>query len=115
MLRQRAAMKVEMLDECHGGKGCFENHVVLAKGDSNVGIMFMNDAIIGPGMSIGHHLHEDSEEIYFVVEGSGTMIMDGVETGIGPGDVSLVRQGHSHGLVNSGSVPLRLLVVCVKP
>ena len=42
-----------------------------------------------------------------MVDGYGTMILDGQPFEMGPGDVSLVKPGHTHGLVNSSDGPMR--------
>lgn len=115
MLRTTPAMKVETYDKCHDGLGTLVCRHVLQAGDSAVGIQFMHDDTIPPGVSIGEHLHTGEEEIYFLVEGSGLMILDGVRHPFNPGDVSLVQHGHTHGLINTGPTPMRLLVLCVRP
>ncbi len=115
MLRRQSEMKAAVLADCHDGTGKLDCRTVLAGGDSELGIRFMHDDVIEPGASIGEHLHRDDEEVYFVVEGRGTMILDGQKSPIGPGDVSLVRRGHTHGLVNSPAGPMRLIVFCVRP
>jgi len=113
MLRHRHEMKSEVLVNCHEGEGRLKAHFVMGHGDSDAGILFMHDDVLEPGALIGEHLHEGVEELYFVAEGSGTMILDGEEHPMGPGDVSLCKSGHTHGLRN-GEAPMRLIVVCVK-
>ena len=115
MLRRQSEMETQVLVNCHEGTGNVHCRTVLRAADSELGIRFMHDDVIEPGASIGEHLHRDEEEVYFVVEGHGTMILDGQRFGIGPGDVSLVGRGHSHGLENSPDGPMRLVVYCVKP
>lgn len=114
MFRRHDEMQMNVLDRCHGGEGKLECYSVMQALDSKMGIRFMHDDIIEPGASIGEHLHEADEEIYFVVEGHGTMILDGQRMPMGPGDVSLVVPGHTHGLINSDDSPMRLIVVCVR-
>ena len=115
MLRRQSEMKLAVLANCHDGRGNVHCRTVLARGDSELDIRFMHDDVIEPAASIGEHRHEHDEEVYFVVEGQGTMILDGQRFPIGPGDVSVVRPGHSHGLVNCPAAPMRLLVFCVGP
>jgi mannose-6-phosphate isomerase-like protein (cupin superfamily) len=60
-----------------------------------------------PGDSIGYHPHVTNEDTYVIVSGTGTFKdRDGKEYPVKPGDVTIVRKGESHGLVNTGSVPL---------
>jgi mannose-6-phosphate isomerase-like protein (cupin superfamily) len=68
---------------------------------------------VAPNATIGEHAHADDEEIYFVLEGRGTIILDGKRFPIGPGDLAVTSAGHSHGLVN-GPAPMRLVVACAR-
>ena len=98
---------------CHDGKGDLQAWLVLGRTDSQQGVQWMHDDTLPAGVSIGEHRHDGNEEIYYVVEGKGTMFLDGASFPIGPGDVSVVHPGHTHGLVNSKDGPMRLIVVCV--
>jgi uncharacterized cupin superfamily protein len=114
MFRKQSEMPTQWLENCHGGVGRLLLKEALGKGDSELGIRFMHDDLLEPGASIGEHAHND-EEIYFVVEGNGSLILDGVAQPTSAGDVSLVQRGHSHGIVNTGAAPMRLLVVGFRP
>ncbi|NLC56721.1 MAG: cupin domain-containing protein [Armatimonadetes bacterium] len=113
MIVRRAEMGTFETDSCHDGQGRligFEAFADYAKQES--GFKYLHDDELAPGASIGEHRHEGDEEIYFVLEGHGQMIVDGERYPIGPGDVCITRSGHSHGILNSPDGPMRLLVVC---
>jgi len=114
MFRKQQQMKTSIYDNCHDGEGRLSCRLVLEQGDSELGIQFMHDDILEPAAIIGEHLHDITEELYFVVEGTGTMILDGKKIPTGTGDVCLVKRGHSHGIINSPDKPMRLLVFSVK-
>lgn len=59
-----------------------------------------------PGASIGYHQHADNEEVYFILGGNGIYTEEGDELNVSFGDVLLCRMGRSHGIRNTGSVPL---------
>ncbi|HEY5586397.1 MAG TPA: cupin domain-containing protein [Ruminiclostridium sp.] len=113
MFRKKTEMEHETAENCHGGSGKFEMYNVLKSEDGDVGILFMHEDFLEPGTIFAEHLHADCEEIYYVVEGKCTMIMDGKQYSMETGDVSLVNIGHTHGIINSGSSISRLLVVGV--
>ena len=115
MFRRADEMRTQELERCHDGQGKLLCRTVLERGDSNLGIQFMHSDILEPGAIIGEHPHNASEEVYFVIEGKGMMILDGDKFPIGPGDVCLVESGHSHGIINAPGTEMRLLVICVKP
>lgn len=110
MIRYRKDMHFEICKNCHDGVGNLDLHVVM-DGTEQTKANFMHDDILEPGAIIGEHLHNGSAEIYFVAEGSGTMIVDGKEYPIASGDVSWCNSGHSHGIKNSTDAPMRLIVV----
>lgn len=113
-LHAAAALRRQAFAACHGGVGDVAATHVIGPADG-LAVPFVHDDILPPGVSIGEHRHTGDEEIYYVLAGRGTMILDGVRQPIAAGDVAVVRPGHSHGLVNDGSDPLRLLVIACRP
>jgi len=112
MLIKRATCRTSILENCHEGKGSLSFCEIIKGRPWSSGFRYFHDDVLEPGASIGEHNHDGTEEIYFVVEGKGTMILDGKQHPIGPGDLSLVESGHSHGIMNSNESTMRLLVVC---
>jgi mannose-6-phosphate isomerase-like protein (cupin superfamily) len=71
------------------------------------------EATIPAGRATQRHWHRDSEEFYFVLEGSGTMEIDGEEREVGPGDAILIPAGAWHQI--TASETLRFLCCCAPP
>jgi mannose-6-phosphate isomerase-like protein (cupin superfamily) len=68
--------------------------------------------ILPPGASIGVHKHENNEDAYIVISGSGVFIgADNKEIPVKGGDVTIARKGESHGMRNTGTEPLVILDV----
>ena len=107
----RSQMETRELPNCHGGVGKLWNTLMLS-GGKGAGFRFVHDNIVEPGATIGEHTHKGDEEIYIILDGYGQMRIDGVDTPVGPGDMVITRDGHSHSLTN-GPAPMRLLVVGV--
>ena len=57
------------------------------------------------------HYHERTDEIYYVIAGSGTMVLDGEEVELHEGVVVYVPRGTRH----KAKGDLTVLVVCVPP
>jgi mannose-6-phosphate isomerase-like protein (cupin superfamily) len=95
----------------HGGVGQILFRRLLAAADFEAPCNFVDYAVLPPGASIGRHRHGENEELYLVLEGEGTMHLDGRELPVRAGHVVLNRRGGEHGLVNTSSRPLRLFVV----
>lgn len=59
-----------------------------------------------PGSSIGIHTHDDSCEVIFILEGSGTILESDPDTGdetvtaVSAGQCLYCRKGHTHSLRN---------------
>ena len=64
-----------------------------------------------PGTSIGLHTHEGSSEVVYVLSGTGTVLYDGEEIQVGPGDCHYCPEGHAHSLINTGTEELRIFAV----
>lgn len=61
--------------------------------------------------SIGIHTHEEDEEVIFVLEGTGTLVIDGVNHPFTQGLVSVCKRGRNHSVINTSSEDLVLLAV----
>jgi mannose-6-phosphate isomerase-like protein (cupin superfamily) len=98
------------LGSSHKGNG--EVHSVKLYDDHDFAspLKFLYYMVMPPGTSIGYHQHGQNEEMYLVLEGTGRMTVNGEERDVKPGDVLLNRAGWSHGLENTGSEPIRLLI-----
>ena len=106
------------IEKCHGGSGTVTCTSLLPRERVEAGgsrIRFVHDDLLEPGCSIAEHRHEGNEELYLVLEGSGTALLDGQRHPVGPGDAYLCLDGHTHGIENSADAPMRLLVVCAAP
>jgi mannose-6-phosphate isomerase-like protein (cupin superfamily) len=71
------------------------------------------EATVPSGTSTQRHYHRASEEFYFILEGSGTMEVDGSRREITPGDAILIPPGAHHQI--SASTTLRFLCCCAPP
>lgn len=65
-----------------------------------------------PGRSVAPHRHRQIEEIYYIVSGRGLMTVGGDTRQVEAGDAVYVPCGHLHTLENTGTVPIKLLLVC---
>ena len=96
--------------ELHDGKGVVKNITLFNSGDFATVSGFLNACIIPPGSTIGLHQHGNDEELYFILEGTGQMTVDGELRRVGPGDVIFNQPHGTHGLENDSTSDLRILV-----
>ena len=68
--------------------------------------------VIPPRMASLRHFHPVAEETYYILKGSGRMILDGEEADVGPGQAIFIGPGQHHKLINRENEDLQLRCVC---
>jgi mannose-6-phosphate isomerase-like protein (cupin superfamily) len=117
MIFKSEALEKVVVDKPRGGPGRMECHYAFQMGQAPEGSAYqlLASQTLEPGSGVGYHQHVDNEELYVILSGHGTFIDNGnVEKPVGPGDMTLTLEGESHGLINTGSEPLRFLAAIAK-
>jgi len=70
------------------------------------------EEILPPGCTITPHYHRDTEEVYYIISGSGSMTVGDETQKVIAGDSVYVPRGHRHTLTNTGPEPIKLILVC---
>ncbi|QHW31683.1 cupin domain-containing protein [Paenibacillus rhizovicinus] len=104
------AEELESLDHCHEGVGTLRHITLYNSSELESKLKFFNYTVLPPGTSIGYHKHAQDEEVYVILEGTGTMTVDGESTPVKKGDVLVNRPWGEHGLVNDSEDDLCILV-----
>jgi len=73
------------------------------------------EAIIPVGCETLSHRHNQSEEIYHIIEGSGLMVLGKEQFEVTAGDTVCMLPGEAHCIKNTGEAPLKLLCCCSPP
>lgn len=82
--------------------------------------MFMSDygkviqCCICAGSSIGMHIHHTSDDINYVLSGTGKAICDGKEEILISGVCHICKKGSEHSIINNGDEDLVMLTVVVE-
>lgn len=71
------------------------------------------EASMKPGQATDRHYHERSEEIYFLLEGTARIEVNGETRDVGPGDAVLIPAGAWHQI--TAETDLRFLCCCAPP
>ena len=71
--------------------------------------------VIPPGASCGEHVHARTEEIYYILEDSATMHINGSRLEVTAGDLITTPIGVRHGIANHTAQDMVLFVVEVFP
>ena len=107
---RNAADVPDVRPSIHGGDGSFEMRFVYGNEELVSALRVFELCRLPPGTSIGEHLHDETEEIYFILSGIGTMDLDGTPRRCAPA-MSLTQPMSRHGIRNTGTVDLELLIV----
>jgi mannose-6-phosphate isomerase-like protein (cupin superfamily) len=102
--------------DAHGQKG-------HSSGDREnfMTVDYMDLHVLEPACGIGLHRHRDNQEIFFMLEGEGIMVIgDWADSGrrtrsfevrrLAPGHFAMLKGGNLHGLMNPADVPNSLFM-----
>ncbi|ATX79299.1 Mannose-6-phosphate isomerase, cupin superfamily [Mariprofundus aestuarium] len=73
------------------------------------GSVRFSHALFKPGQRASAHLHEDLHEIFYILVGSGTIVINGERHGIKGGSCIRIDPGEEHELINSGQEDLAVI------
>jgi mannose-6-phosphate isomerase-like protein (cupin superfamily) len=113
MIRRNSELLEETKLNIRGGLGAARSVDILKDGDMD-GVVSLGRTTLEPGATIGEHKHPNTEDLYLILAGRGTGILDGERFPVGPGDLFLVKAGGSHGLINDSEAPLTFLGVLTR-
>jgi len=85
---------------------------LLADRNSSITNQSLAEARLPVGTSTLPHYHPRTEEIYYVLTGSGRMKLESEVRDVKPGDAIAIPPGERHQISNIGSETLRFLCCC---
>jgi len=63
------------------------------------------------GYEIPLHVHDDEDELFYILDGELTLVSESGEALAGPGSFVHLPRGIAHGFANRSELPVRMLVV----
>jgi len=109
MLKRAASMEREVRERMRGGQGTVEILHVLRPAELKGRTRLFARLTLQPGASIGYHVHEGEEEIFYILSGTGQVTDGDAVSGVGPGDAVVTGGGSGHAIECTGSGPLELM------
>jgi mannose-6-phosphate isomerase-like protein (cupin superfamily) len=85
---------------------------ILAPRNSVIERQSLAEAILEPGCSTEAHYHPITEEIYYILSGSGVIQIEDEVREVGVADAVAIPPGARHQIRNNGSVDLVFLCCC---
>jgi mannose-6-phosphate isomerase-like protein (cupin superfamily) len=107
-------MDVKNIDqvEAFTTKDGSEIRELLAHRNSCICRQSLAEARLPVGAATTPHHHPQTEEIYYLLEGTGRMRIDAEEREVGVGDAIAIPPGSVHQITNTGRSTLRFLCCC---
>jgi mannose-6-phosphate isomerase-like protein (cupin superfamily) len=91
------------------------SHVLMDAGELGLRNLSVTWLVVPAGAEQTLRSHEEAEQVYVVVRGSGTMSVAGDTQQVGEGDLILVPPATDHAVANDGDAELALVSVQSPP
>lgn len=85
---------------------------LLAHRNSAIKLQSLAEARLPPGGRTTPHYHPQTEEIYYILEGTARMTIGDETCEVGPGDAIAIPPGAVHTIQNDGADTLKFLCCC---
>jgi len=97
----------------HGGAGQMEYMVLLDEHSLDANLLFLHRGILEPKSGIGHHFHNQCEEMFVILDGEAQFTIDGRTSVLKGPAGALCRMGHSHAIYNASDKPVQWMNINV--
>ncbi len=87
------------------------SHILMDAGELGSRHMTVTWIEVPSGVSQELHSHEEAEQVYVVVRGTGTLSTTGDTEHLEQGDLALIPPASDHTIANEGEEPLAILSV----
>ena len=102
MVKYKNEMRPEERPNMRGGNGTVKITHALEKEEINGAMRLCATLTLEPGASIGEHIHEKEDEIFYIVSGTAKVMDNGVEKIVYAEDSVITGNGGSHSIENIG-------------
>lgn len=97
----------------HGGAGKVDFTALLDFHSLDTNLQFLHRGVIEPHSGIGHHFHNNCEEMFVILDGEAQFTVDGRTSLLkGPAGAP-ARMGHSHAIYNATDKPVQWMNINV--
>jgi mannose-6-phosphate isomerase-like protein (cupin superfamily) len=97
----------------HGGAGQMEFQALLDAHSLDTNLFFLHRGVLEPKSGIGHHFHNQCEEMFVIFDGEAQFTIDGRTSVLKGPAGALCRMGHSHAIYNATDKPVQWMNINV--
>jgi mannose-6-phosphate isomerase-like protein (cupin superfamily) len=98
--------KYQTAKAVHGGAGQMQFTTLLDAHSLDTNLFFLHRGILEPKGGIGHHFHNQCEEMFVIFDGEAQFTIDGRTSVLKGPAGALCRMGHSHAIYNATDKPV---------
>lgn len=104
-------MERKINSQMRGGNGEVEIVQLFSQNEYNGKARLIGVINLESGCSIGEHIHENEEEIFYIISGEATYNDNGKTEILSAGDTCICKGGEKHSLMNNGKEKLSVFAV----
>jgi mannose-6-phosphate isomerase-like protein (cupin superfamily) len=105
--------KFSVAKAVHGGAGQMQYFELLDSHSLDTNLFFLHRGVIEPKSSIGHHFHNNCEEMFVIFDGEAQFTIDGRTSLLKAPAGAPCRMGHSHAIYNPTDRPIQWMNINV--
>jgi len=106
MIKRAGEYNIDRNENMRDGTGIIELNHLLSKDELEGAGRLFSEIHIEPGDSIGYHIHENEQEIFYILKGEALYNDNGTEIVIKPGDTAICKDGDHHSVKSIGEETL---------
>jgi quercetin dioxygenase-like cupin family protein len=111
MITKQGERPVKVNQNMRGGNGSVIIEGLLGKDEMYDKGRLYARITLGPGCSVGSHVHEGEMESFYMLTGTATYDDNGTTVTLEPGDVTFTADGQSHSVANNGTEDVVMLAL----
>lgn len=111
MIKRKDNMTSTVKVNMRGGDGQVVVTDILNKGEYNGKARLIGTIHLAPGCSIGEHIHENEEEVFYIINGTATYNDNGEEVLLYEGDSCVCLGGQKHSIANRTETDVTVFAV----
>jgi mannose-6-phosphate isomerase-like protein (cupin superfamily) len=93
--------KYRPLKAVHDGAGTMAFYPLLDEHTLETNLQFLHRGVLNPHSGIGHHFHNQCEEMFVILDGEAQFTIDGRTSRLKGPAGAICRMGHSHAIYNA--------------
>ena len=111
MIKRKSDMNSTVKVNMRGGEGQAIVTDILNKGEYNGKARLVGVITLEKDCSIGPHIHENEEEIFYIIEGTAEYFDNGETVILNEGDSCVCLGGQTHSIANRSDKALKVFAV----